>query len=195
MFVIGLTGNIACGKSVVTRMLSDLGAEIVDLDKTAHEVMRPGTDVHKRVVEEFGSTILADSGEIDRQKLGSIVFSDPQALVKLDLIVHPAVIQRTDELIAQSHARAVVLEAIKLIEAGLDSRCDSIWVVTCRKEQQLARLQTERGLTREQALTRVEAQASPEEKLRRADVVIDNSRSIENTHEQVVAAWRKLVGQ
>lgn len=194
MIIIGVTGNIACGKSIVVDMMRDLGAEVLDLDKVAHEVMRRGADAYQRVIEEFGTGILADSGEIDRQKLGAIVFSNPEALARLERIVHPAVTRRTKELIAKSQAKVLVLEAIKLIEAGFHKKCNSLWVVTCPKAQQLARLQKDRHLTHDQALMRIEAQGRQEWKIRHADVVIDNSKTVEHTREQVLAAWNKLVG-
>lgn len=194
MLTIGITGNIACGKSLVVDMLRDLGADVIDMDKVAHELMRRGTEEYRLIVEEFGQEIIDDSGEIDRQKLGAIVFSNPLALARLERIIHPAVIRRTKELLAESRAKVVVVEAIKLIESGYHKKCDSVWVITCSKKQQLERLQRDRHLTREEALTRIEAQGSPEEKIRYADVVIDNSGSPEQTREQVLAAWSKLVG-
>lgn len=193
MIVIGVTGNIACGKSTVVNMLRDLGAEVIDMDKIAHEVMTPGTETYTRVAEEFGPGILTESGEIDRGKLGAVVFANPAALARLDRIVHPAVIRRTDELVARSRAKVVVVEAIKLIESGYHKKCDSLWVVTCSKKQQLMRLRKDRRLSRTQALLRIEAQGPPEEKLRYADVVIDNSGTLERTRQQVLANWHKLV--
>jgi len=193
LIVIGLTGNIACGKSVVANMLRDLGAEVIDMDKVAHQVMAPNTPTYARIVEEFGPAILTDSGEIDRGKLGAIVFADPSALARLDRIVHPSVLERTDELVARSTAKVVVVEAIKLIESGYHKKCDSIWVVTCSKKQQIMRLCKDRRLSRALALMRIEAQGPPEHKLRYADVVIDNSGTLEHTRQQVQENWHKLI--
>ena len=189
-FVIGLTGNIATGKSEVLKMLARLGATVIDADALAHRVMAKGTPVWRAVVEEFGEGILGPDGEIDRSRLGEIVFSDPKALRRLERIVHPAVIAATVELIQAAEGDVVAVEAIKLIEAGM--KCDSLWVVTCAKEQQLARLMAQRGLSEEEARRRIEAQPPQEEKLALADVVIDNSGSLEETWEQVRAAWERI---
>jgi len=191
-YIIGLTGNIATGKSVVAKMLASLGAKAIDADALAHEVMGKGSSVWKAVVREFGEGILRPDGSIDRKKLGSIVFADKAALRRLEAIVHPAVIARTQELIESSQEPVVVVEAIKLIEAGMHRAYDALWVVTCRKEQQLARLMKQRGLTEEEALQRIEAQPPQEAKLALADVVIDNSGSLEETWEQVKAAWDRI---
>ncbi len=191
-YVIGLTGNIATGKSVVLGMLKELGAKTIDADALAHELMRRGSPVWKAVVEEFGPEILGPDGEIDRKRLGRIAFSDPAALRRLEELVHPAVIAATRELIHRYEGKVVAIEAIKLIEAGMRSICDALWVVNCRKEQQLARLMAQRELSREEALLRIEAQPPQEEKVALADVVIDNSGSLEETRRQVEAEWSKI---
>ena len=188
--IIGLTGNIGTGKSTVLQMLAELGAEIIDADKLAHEVIAPGGPAYGAVVETFGQDIVKPDGQIDRGKLGDIVFRDPEALARLEALVHPAVLARTQELIEQAEAPVVVVEAIKLLESGLARQlCDAVWVVTCRPEQQLARVMAQRGLTEAQARLRMEAQPPQEEKIAQADVVIDNSGTIEETRKQVRAAW------
>lgn len=192
MVIIGLTGNIACGKSLVAKMLHELGAEVLDADKVVHELMAKNAEVRKRIVDEFGDQILDSSGEIDRGKLGAIVFADQAALAKLERIIHPAVTDVIERAIRESKAPAFVVEAIKLIEAGLSKRCDSVWVVTCRPEQQLERLVRERRLSPETALIRIKAQPPAEEKLRHADVVIDNSGTAEETWQQVRKAWDRV---
>jgi len=192
MVVIGLTGNIATGKSTVARMLADLGAEIIDADTVAHQVMLPGTVAHQAIVKRFGDAILAADGSINRAALGSIVFSDSQALSDLESIVHPEVEAAIRARLAQSDAPVVVVEAIKLLEAGLDRYCDSVWVTTSPRETQIQRLMQTRGLSREQALQRMDAQPDPSAKLARADVVIDNSGSLDQTRAQVQQAWRSL---
>lgn len=192
--VVGVTGNIACGKSTVSNMLGQLGAEVIDADKVVHTLMEPGSEVWRRIVEEFGRGILKPSGEIDRVTLGAIVFDDPEALRRLEGIIHPAVIETVRTMTRRSKAKVVVVEAVKLIEAGMHRGYDSVWVVTCRHEQQLARLMRERGLTRDEAEARLGAQPSLEEKLRQADVVIDNSGSLENTWQQVKAGWERVTG-
>ena len=187
--VIGVTGNIACGKSTVSNMLGQLGAEVIDADKVVHTLMQPKSEVWRRIVEEFGQGVLKPNGEIDRAVLGSIVFDDAEALRRLERIVHPAVTAAVRAMVQHSKAKVVVVEAVKLIEAGMHRGYDSVWVVTCRHEQELARLMRERGLTREEAEARLGAQPSLEEKLRQADVVIDNSGSLEDTRRQVKAGW------
>lgn len=194
-FVIGITGNIGTGKSTVAGMLADLGAEVIDADKVAHRVMRPGTAAHAAVVEAFGREILTDSGEIDRGRLGSIVFSNPKALARLEGILHPATLERIEGRIASSSADAVVVEAIKLMESGLADRCDSVWVTTCRRDQQIERVASGRDLSRDEVRRRVEVQGSQGEKVARADVVIDNSGDLSVTREQVRAAWDEVVGE
>ncbi len=192
---IGLSGNIATGKSTVARMLADLGATVLDADKVAHEVMRAGTPVHTAVVAAFGSEVLRADGEIDRARLGAVVFSDPAALARLEAIVHPAVIEKVDQRIAAAPTRVVVVEAIKLIEAGMAEGYDSLWVTTCPAEQQVERLMADRGLSREEAEQRVHAQPPQEEKVARADVIIDTGGGLSQTRAQVGAAWKRLVGE
>ena len=192
-YIIGLTGNIATGKSAVSGMLDCLGAKAIDADVLVHELMEKGTPVWQAVVQEFGQGILGHERNIDRKKLGSIVFADEAALHCLEALVHPAVIARTEELIESSQELMIVVEAIKLIEAGMDRDCDALWVVTCRKEQQLARLMEQRGLTEEEARQRIEAQPPQEAKLALADVVIDNSRSLDETWRQVKRERDRIV--
>lgn len=192
-YIIGLTGNIATGKSTVARMLSDLGATVIDADRVAHEVMRAGTPVHRAVVEAFGPEILRPDGEIDRARLGARVFSDPQALAQLEAIVHPAVLEEVARRIAAAPTPVVVVEAIKLIESGLAEAFDALWVTTCSFEEQVRRLMADRGLSRQDAQQRVHAQPPQEAKIARADVVISTNGSLEETRAQVEAAWRALL--
>jgi len=194
MYVIGLTGNIATGKTTVARMLAELGATVIDADKLAHEAMRPGTEVYHAIVTRFGSGILSDNGEIDRKALGAIVFADPEALADLEALVHPAVEKAILAELERAETPVAVVEAIKLLESRLDRYCDAIWVTTSPQEKQIERLLQTRGLTREQATLRIDAQPSPENKLARADVTIDNSGSLERTRAQVQHAWRDVLG-
>ena len=194
MYVIGLTGNIATGKSTVAAMLASLGAEVIDADLLAHEVMRPDTVASGRIVERFGRGILAPSGEIDRQALGAIVFADPAALADLERIVHPAVVHETLHRLARSARPVAVVEAIKLLEANMRQHTDAVWVVTSPRRQQLERMVRSRGLTPAQAAMRIDAQPPQADKIARADVVIDNSRHLAVTWRQVVRAWNALPG-
>ncbi len=193
--LIGLTGNIATGKSTVARMLAQLGAETIDADKVAHEVMRSGSEAHHEIVDAFGRQILTAEGTIDRKRLGHLVFSDEDALARLEGIVHPATLAEIERRIAATSAEVIVIEAIKLFESGLAQRCDSVWVTVCRPEQQIERIVEGRDLSRAEARQRVEAQRPQEERAARADVVIDNSGSLSATRGQVLVAWRQVVGR
>jgi dephospho-CoA kinase len=191
-YLIGLTGNIATGKSAVLRILRQLGAKAIDADALVHQLMAKRMPVWQAILGQFGGEILGPEGEIDRGKLGAIVFADAEALKRLEAIVHPAVAVRAGELIRQAAEPVVVVEAIKLIEAGWHRTCDALWVVTCPKEQQLKRLMRTRKLSRQEALLRIEAQPPQEEKVALADVVIDNSGNLKETREQVKREWERL---
>lgn len=192
-YLIGLTGNIATGKSAVLRMLKRLGAKVIDADALVHQLMAKGTPLWQAILDEFGEGILGPQGKIDRGKLGAIVFADAEALRRLEAIVHPAVTAGVGELIRQATEPVVVVEAIKLIEAGWHRTCDALWVVTCPKEQQLERLMRRRQLSREEALLRIEAQPPQEDKVALADVVIDNWGTLKETEKQVQREWEKVV--
>ncbi|MHB0858830.1 MAG: dephospho-CoA kinase [Anaerolineae bacterium] len=194
MYVIGLTGNIATGKSTVAAMLASLGACAIDADKLAHDAMRPGTDTHRRVVERFGEEVVGETGALDRRRLGEMVFADAQALQDLERIVHPAVIEETLRRLQACRRAVCVVEAIKLLEADMHRYCDAVWVVTSPRSLQIERLVGTRHLSTEQASRRIDAQSSPEEKVARAHVVIDNSGDLTHTWEQVVRAWNDIPG-
>jgi len=189
---IGLTGNIATGKSTVGRMLAQLGAEVIDADRIAHAVIAPDGAAYTAVVTAFGADILASDGTIDRGKLGDIVFSDAEALAQLERLVHPPVIAEVRRRIAASTAPAIVVEAIKLLESGVAGDYDAIWVTTCPEMAQIKRLMKSRRLTRAEALRRIRAQPAQAEKLARADVVIDTSGTLDETRAQVSAAWEAI---
>jgi len=192
VYTIGLTGNIATGKSTVARMLADLGAYTIDADSLAHAVMGAGTDVHRAISARFGADVVAPDGEIDRAALGAIVFSDPAALADLERIVHPPVVALTLRLLEASTAAVRVVEAIKLLEAEMHRHCDAVWVVVAPREQQLKRLIRTRGLARAEAERRIDAQPPQAEKAARADVIIDNSGSLDETRARVLRAWRAI---
>ena len=194
-FLIGLTGNIATGKSLVAQMLAELGARVIDADQVAHDVMLPGGPAYGAVVEAFGTDILGEAdagGAIDRAKLGAIVFRDPAALRRLEQIVHPATIAAVNRLIAAAVEQVVVVEAIKLIEAGMHRRYEALWVVTAPREVQIARLMVIRGLSQAEASLRVDAQPPQAEKAALADLVIVNDGSVEELRLRVEAAWAEV---
>lgn len=191
--LLGLTGNIACGKSTVLRRLRELGAHTIDADALIHVILRRGGAAYEPVVEEFGEGIAGPDGEIDRRALGRIVFSDPARLKRLEEIEHPIVRRMIQEEIESAVEPVVVVDAIKLFESGWAARSDTVWVVTCRRDQQIDRLMSTRGYPREEAEMRVDAQSPQEEKVARADVVIDNSGTLEETYRRVDAAWQELL--
>lgn len=195
LYLIGLTGNIATGKSTVAKMLEDLGATVIDADALVHDLQRPGTSVYHDIVAAFGSDILDRAGEIDRKALGAIVFADPVQLRTLESIIHPAVLIESMRRIAESPTPIVVYEAIKLIEAGRAEMCDALWVVTARSEVQLQRLMRDRNMDETDARQRIEAQPPQSEKIKQATVVIDNSGSLEETRRQVITAFEAIEHQ
>jgi len=192
--VIGLTGNIATGKSIVRRMLEHLGAFSIDADGLAHRAMSPGAPAFKPIVDTFGRWILGADGQIDREKLGNIVFTDPEALRQLEAITHPLISQVIDLLIKRAGQKVVVIEAIKLYESGLADSCDSTWVVDAPKDVQVRRLVEQRKLSETAAKLRVEAQDSQADKLARAKVIINNGGGYESTWDQVQRQWDAIVG-
>ena len=194
MYVIGLTGNIATGKSTVAGMLRHLGAFVLDADGIAHQLMLPETEIYGRIVARFGRAIVAEDGTIDRAALGEIVFADPEALSDLEQIVHPGVVSETLSLLCAASASVAVVEAIKLLEADMHRHSDAIWLVLSSREAQVERLMASRGLTQAQAALRIDAQPPVADKVACADVVIDNSGTLEATWAQVVDAWRRIPG-
>jgi len=189
-FVIGLTGNIATGKSVVRKMLEHLGAYGIDADALSHRAIAKDAPGYQPVIDAFGSWILTPEGQIDRTRLGKIVFSDSEALEELEAIIHPLVRQAIDLLIRRASHKVIVLEAIKLLEGPLREACDNIWVTTTPMEIQLRRLRLKRGLSAEVARQRITAQSPQAEKIGAADVVIKNGGSFEETWKQVLDGWK-----
>jgi dephospho-CoA kinase len=191
-FVIGLTGNIATGKSVVRKMLEHLGAYGIDADALGHRAIAPDAPGYKAVVDTFGKWILAPDRQVDRAKLARIVFTDPDALIQLEAIVHPLVRQAVDLLIRRSSQKVIVVEAIKLIEGPLRQACDTIWVTYAPKEVQISRLTRKRGMSTAVAHQRVNSQPPQNEKVKVANTVIRNENSFEDTWNQVSSAWQSL---
>ncbi|MBI1259162.1 MAG: dephospho-CoA kinase [Chloroflexi bacterium] len=197
-YVIGLTGNIAVGKSVVRQMLQHLGAYTLDADGLSHQAMMPGAPAYKPVIETFGKFMLNEDGLIDRARLGSVVFAMPDALTALETIVHPVVHQALIALVGRAKQRVVVIEAIKLVETDLADMVDAIWVVDASPEAQLKRLTDKRKMSDDEARKRIFAQRPQAEKIARADVIITNEDNVEETWKQVQIGWngvRKALGE
>lgn len=188
--VIGLTGAIGTGKSNVLQTLVSLGADGIEADRVAHQVMEPGKPAHAAIQAAFGPDIVAPDGRIDRQRLGARVFGEEGALARLEGIVHPAVTEILRARAAGSSAPAVAIEAIKLLEAGLDrTLCDKVWVTTCSRRQQFARLVASRGMQTEQVRRRLAAQMPLREMVARADRVLDTGGTAAATRLAVLEAW------
>ena len=190
-YVIGLTGNIATGKSVVRRMLEHLGAYTIDADALSHRVISKGAPGYQPVLDKFGTWLLEKDGQIDRTKLGKLVFADGQALAQLEDIIHPFVGQAIDLLVKRSTQDVVVIEAIKLLESDLRRKCDSIWVTDADEKVRLERLVGKRGLSQDEALQRIHSQSAQKEKIGAANVVIRNNGSIEDLWREVSKAWQR----
>jgi len=193
MAYFGLTGGVASGKSTVARMLEDLGAKVIDADRVGHELLRASRATYHELLRGFGNEILGSTGEIDRRRLGAIVFADPAKLRDLNAILHPRIMARVEELAAEYHSESpgavIVVDAALLFEAGIGGRFSKVLVVWCRPEQQIERLMAKTGLSRQEAEQRIGAQMPVEQKRRRADYEIDSSGSLESTRAQVEALY------
>lgn len=198
MLRVGLTGSIAVGKSHVCEVFRELGCYVLDADQTAREVVKPGTKGLIRIVEAFGSGVLQASGELDRKKLGAIVFADKDKRERLNAIVHPLVIEAQDEWIRSVEARdpngLAIIDAALMIESGGYKRFDKLVVVWCEPDIQLQRLMKRDGLSKEDAEARIRAQMPQEEKKRFADHLIDTSAGFDETREQVKKVFAELNG-
>lgn len=192
-FVIGLTGNIATGKSVVRRMLEHLGAYTIDADALTHRSYAKGAPGYQLVIDKFGKWLLNREGEIDRKKLGNLVFGDVEAMRQLEEIVHPLVRQATEMLTKRATQPVVVIEAIKLLEGDLRMMCDSIWVTNAPEVIQVERLMRKRGFTREQAQERIHAQSPQSAKVNMANMVITNTGSYDDLWKQVSEMWKEII--
>lgn len=199
MLRVGLTGGIACGKTTVGKMFSDMSAHLIEADTIAHELYRPGEPVYQELVEKFGQEIVRPDGEIDRARLAAVAF-DGGRVEELNKIVHPAVIRRQEQWMHQVGAKdpyaVAMVEAALILEAGARGRFDRIIVVTCKPEQKVERYAKRAGIPELAARTEVErrskAQYTDDEKVRRADFVIDNSGPLELTRQQIQRIYVEL---
>ncbi len=193
--VIGLTGGIGSGKSTVARLLAEMGAVIIDADKVGHEAFRPGTPAYRDVIAAFGADILTAQQEINRKKLGQRVFQDPEALARLNRIMHPRMRDMMRAQLDECRRRnvpVVVLEAAILIEASWKSLVDEVWVTIAPEANVLARVKEQRGLPESDTLARIRSQMTAEARIKHADVVISNDGSLEQLREKVQTLWAKL---
>ncbi|GCD81564.1 dephospho-CoA kinase [Parageobacillus thermoglucosidasius] len=191
---IGLTGGIASGKSTVTKMIRELGIPVIDADQIARDVVKMGEEAYNQIIQAFGQEILQEDGEIDRAKLGAIVFHNEQERKKLNAIVHPAVRRRMlaeKEAYVQKGAKTVVLDIPLLFESELTHLVDKTIVVYVDDDVQLERLMKRNGFSKEEALARIQAQMPLREKVKKADAVIDNNGTIEETKQQLWQIFRR----
>lgn len=195
MRVVGLTGGIASGKSLVSEQLAERGAVVIDADRVGHEAYRRGAEAYQPLVEAFGAGIVGADGEIDRKALGAAVFADPEARERLQDIVWPVMRRMMDEklqTLGNTGVPIVVLEAAVLIEADWLPLVDEVWLVTTPRETAIARIAERNGLNAEQAEARLVAQLTNEERRKHADVVIANDGTVEELRRRVDQAWSEL---
>ena len=192
MILVGLTGGVATGKSTVAKMFKQCGSVVIDADKLAHEVVKPGKPAWREIVASFGKTVLNQDRSLNRQALGNIVFRNPKKLRQLERIIHPRVAREQARLTKQAARKdphAVVIYDVPLLfEAGIDKRVDKIIVVTTDRATQIARLRKRNGLTRTEALRRIKSQMSLSKKIRLADIVIDGTL----LQQQVMQSIRRI---
>jgi dephospho-CoA kinase len=189
--IIGLTGNIATGKSAIMQLAAEQGATTIDADKVGHHVLRMEA-VKQRIRTTFGDQIFDAAGEVIRPALGRIVFADPDQLKRLEGITHPAIWSEIARRVTACESNVVVIESIKLLEGPMKQLCDQIWVTTCSAETQIARLLEFRGMDEADARQRVAAQSAQAEKIAQADVVFDTNGTMEQTIMQFEEAYANL---
>lgn len=197
MKVIGLTGGIGSGKSTVSRMLRSLGAKIIDADQIARDVVKPGKPALHEIKETFGHEYLQDDGELDRKKLGALVFSDYEKLKKLNQITHPRILEeiktQVERYKADNRYKCIVVDCALLFEMDMEPLVEETWLVSLERAKQLERLMHRDFLSPEDAEKRIAAQMPLSDKEERADRIIDNSREVTETHEQVLDLWQRVV--
>ena len=196
MYVIGLTGGIGTGKTAVADLLRELGATVVDADKVGHEAYRPGADAWQAVVAAFGKEIVTEGDEINRKRLGAIVFGDPAELARLNSIMHPRMYRMMEERLdglRSEGCRAAVVEAALLIEADWQPLTDEVWVVTATEEYAVSRTAARSGLSEEAVRARIASQMGQTERVLHADSVIENDGTPEDLRRKVSETWNRRV--
>lgn len=191
-YIIGLTGNIATGKSAVTRLAAEEGALTIDADKVVHEILDSDPEMQAAIAVAFGPEMRRADGRINRRALGEIVFTDPASLADLEKMIHPAVRDEIIRRLNESHHTIVFVEAIKLLEGPLALMCQELWVTRCEEKVQMTRLRVCRGLDSKSAAARIKAQPPQEEKVAMADVVIETNSYMRVTEEQFRSAWTRI---
>ncbi len=195
MKVIGLTGGIGSGKSTVSQFLAELGTVILNADEIGHEALKPDTEIWRQVVAAFGRQILTPDGNLDRKKLGDIVFGNPESLSRLNRIMHPRMYDMVKAQLEEYRRQGmgvVVLEAPLLLEAGWTSLVDEVWVTTASESTVLKRLEEQKGLSGEEALARIRSQLPSEERVRHANVVINTDCDLDELKSKVKELWQRL---
>lgn len=192
-FIIGLTGNIGTGKSEVRKILQCLGALGIDADLISRQIMEPDSPGYTKVLKQFGRDFIDDNARLDRAALAKVVFNQPDKLAELEAIIHPLVKEEVNRIIEVTTIPVIVIEAIKLIESSISSQCDSLWVTDAPMEVRLARLTLFREMSEDDARMRIQAQPPQEEKLKAADIIIQNNATLEDLLLQVKHAWVTIV--
>jgi len=193
--ILGITGSFGTGKSTAARIFKLLGAEIIDADKIAHRIIRPQTRIYKKLINAFGKDIVNKDRTINRNKLAKTVFGNKNSLQRLNKLIHPKVIRVIRCKIKSSKAKFIIIDAPLLIEAGLSKMADKLIVVKANREIQLKRLRKKFSFTMGEILKRIRYQIPLKEKVRMADFVIDNSKTLENTKRQVIKIWKSVEKQ
>ncbi len=195
MKVIGLTGGIGSGKSTISRFLAELGALIIDADKVGHELLKPNTEIWQQVVAAFGRQILTPGGEINRRKLGRLVFGSPRRLSLLNQLMHPEMKKAVNARLLEHRrqgASVVVLDAPLLVEAGWTELVDEVWVTIASETTVLERLEQQTGLSQAEALARIRSQLPAKELIKHADVVINTELSLNELRTKVKKLWQRF---
>ncbi len=195
MKIIGLTGGFGSGKSTVSKLLTELGAVVIDADKVGHEVFKPGTEAWRVVVGIFGQGIISTDGTIDRRKLGKIVFRNPDARARLNQIMHPRILERVKAMIEEYErggADIIVIEAPLLLEVGWKSMVSELWITSAPQTTVISRLREQRGIPESESLARIRAQLTDEERTSQADVVIYTDCTLDELKDRVLELWLEL---